>query len=283
MNILGINVSNSGSICLLKDGQVDFYLEAERITRKKFDYVVKDLVEYVNKVDVIAVVDAHWVASEKNMLTARDIAKFKRAFPDAKFIDYRKSHHLTHAAGGFYSSGFDEAACIIVDSNGSSVGDTVEIETVIHAKKSNRFHWKPVYKKYWASGENGIGKLFEGISRFCGFDYEDAGKVMGLSAYGSKKVDLYNTAGSSKEDAAYTIQTLWEERALELAQLALKKTKCKNLVLSGGCFLNCVVNYKLRKQLPEDVRIYVDPIAHDGGTAIGAAYLAYYNPKTKNS
>jgi len=283
MNILGINVSNSGSICLLKDGQVDFYLEAERITRKKFDCVVKDLVEYVNVVDVIAVVDAHWVASEKNMLTARDIAKFKRVFPDAKFIDYRKSHHLAHAAGGFYSSGFDEAACIIVDSNGSSVGDTVEIETIIHAKKSNRFHWKLMHKKCWGLGENGIGKLFEGISKFCGFDYEDAGKVMGLAAYGSKKVDLYNTGGSSKEDAAYTIQTLWEERALELAQLALKKTKCKNLVLSGGCFLNCVVNYKLRKQLPEDVRIYVDPIAHDGGTAIGAAYLAYYNPKTKNS
>ena len=44
-----------------------------------------------------------------------------------------------------------------------------------------------------------------------------------------------------------------------------------------------VVNYKLRKQLPEDVRIYAEPIAHDGGTSIGAAYLAYHNPKIKNS
>ena len=47
----------------------------------------------------------------------------------------------------------------------------------------------------------------------------------------------------------------------------------RNIVLSGGCFLNCVVNYKLQKEL--DVRIRVMPIAHDGGTSIGAAYLAH--------
>jgi len=283
MNILGINLSNNGSICLLKDGQLDFYLEAERVTRKKLDYVVKDLVDYVNDVDVIATVDAHWIGTEKNMINARDIARFKRAFPNAKHIDYRKSHHLAHAAGAFYSSGFDEAACIIVDSNGSSVADKVEIETIIHAKTGNRFQWKTVHKKYWDPPENGVGKLFEYVSKFCGFGRDDAGKVMGLSSYGSNKVDLSNLALKPKEDAAYTVQALWEERALELAKLALKKTKCKNLVLSGGCFLNCVVNYKLRKQLPEDVKIYAEPIAHDGGTSIGAAYLAYYNPKIKNS
>lgn len=283
MNILGINLSNNGSICLLKNGQIDFYLEAERITRKKYDYVVKDLVNYVTDVDIIATVDSHWATSEKNMISARDTARFKRAFPNAKHVDYRKSHHLAHAAGVFYSSGFDEAACIIVDSNGSSIADKLEIETIFHAKNSSRFQWKTIHKQYWQSQNPGIGKEFEYVSKFCGFDYEDAGKVMGLSAYGSNKLDLKDLARKSKEDAAYTIQTLWEERALELAQLALKKTKCKNLVLSGGCFLNCVVNYKLRKQLPEDVKIYAEPIAHDGGTSIGAAYLAYYNPKIKNS
>ena len=51
----------------------------------------------------------------------------------------------------------------------------------------------------------------------------------------------------------------------------------RNLVLAGGCFLNCVVNYKLQKQL--DVSIRAMPVAHDGGTSIGAAYLAH----TENS
>ena len=283
MNILGINVSNNGSICLLKDGNIEFYLESERISRKKMDYVVNNLSEYIDSVDVIAVADAHWSTSDKNMISARDLAKFKRTFPNAKFLDLRKFHHLIHATGGFYNSGFDEAACIVVDSNGSKVKDNLEIETIIHAKKSNRFQWKTIHKKDWNYKDVGIGKLFEEVSRYCGFGPDDAGKVMGLAPYGNNIVDLYDLTGSSKEDAAYTVQTLWEERALELAKLAIKKTKCKNIVLSGGCFLNCVVNYKLRKQLPEDVRIYVEPTAHDGGTAIGAAYFAYYNPKIKNT
>ena len=87
-----------------------------------------------------------------------------------------------------------------------------------------------------------------------GFDPEDAGKVMGMAAYG-------------KHDAYY-IQQKWQRRALELAKMFPNR----NLVLAGGCFLNCVVNYKLQKEL--NVRIRAMPIAHDGGTAIGAAYLA---------
>ena len=38
MRILGVNLSNNGSICLLNDGEIELYLEAERLTRKKRDY-----------------------------------------------------------------------------------------------------------------------------------------------------------------------------------------------------------------------------------------------------
>ena len=82
---------------------------------------------------------------------------------------------------------------------------------------------------------------------------------MGLAAYG-------------KQEAFY-IQQRWEKRSLELAKMFPNR----NLVLAGGCFLNCVVNYKLQKQL--DVSIRAMPVAHDGGTSIGAAYLAH----TENS
>ncbi len=78
---------------------------------------------------------------------------------------------------------------------------------------------------------------------------------MGLAAYG-------------KQEAFY-IQQRWEKRSLELAKMFPNR----NLVLAGGCFLNCVVNYKLQKEL--DVSIRAMPIAHDGGTSIGAAYLAH--------
>jgi len=284
MNVLGVNISNNGSICLVKDGKLDLYIESERITRKKYDCVIKDALQHINEdVDAVALADAHWVVPEKKMLTARDIATIKRLFPEAKKLDYRDKHHLTHVSCGFYHSGFDEAAVIVVDSNGSMVDDAMETETIMHCKTGRRFHWKAVHKKYWSEDDVGIGKLFEEVSTHCGFGPDDAGKVMGLSAYGSQMVDVYNlTDRTPKEDAAYTVQTMWEQRAEELVNIAVKKTKCKNIVLVGGCFLNCVVNYKLVKEFPE-LNFYAEPIAHDGGTSIGAAYLVHHNPKIKNT
>ena len=38
MRILGVNLSNNGSICLLDDGKIELYLEAERLSRKKRDF-----------------------------------------------------------------------------------------------------------------------------------------------------------------------------------------------------------------------------------------------------
>ena len=64
-------------------------------------------------------------------------------------------------------------------------------------------------------------------------------------------------------------------------QMHFKKLKCNNIVLTGGCFLNVVVNYKLLKEFP-DLNFYVDPISFDGGTAIGAAYIIHHNPKIKS-
>ena len=105
----------------------------------------------------------------------------------------------------------------------------------------------------------------------------EAGKVMGLAPYGEYIEGQY--LASSNENAAATIQKDWEDRAVELVKIAAKK--CSNIVLTGGCFLNVVVNYKLLKEFP-DLNFYVDPIAFDGGTAIGAAYILHNNPKIKS-
>ena len=43
-----------------------------------------------------------------------------------------------------------------------------------------------------------------------------------------------------------------------------------NIVLSGGYALNCVNNYEYVKKFSEK-NFFIDPVAHDGGTAIGAA------------
>ena len=253
-SVLGLNLSNNGSVCVMRDGEMAFYLESERVTRKKRDYAIRSLFKYVHDIDAIAICDSHWVKDSKTLLSSLDLNIARKMYPHAKIYDYRNEHHKCHAASAFYNSGFDDAIAIVVDANGSKTDDGIEIESVYDIPS-----WKLLHRKYFTEEDVGIGKLYQQTCVNYGFDPEDAGKVMGMAAYG-------------KHDAYY-VQQKWEQRALELGKMFPNR----NLVLAGGCFLNCVVNYKLQKEL--NVRIRAMPIAHDGGTSIGAAYLAH----TENS
>ena len=253
-SVLGLNLSNNGSVCVMRDGMIDFYLESERITRKKRDHAIRSLVKYVHDIDAIAICDSDWSEESKSLITSLDLKIVKNKFPEAEIFDYRSEHHKCHAASAFYNSGYDNAIAVVVDSNGSKTKDGIEIETIFDVPS-----WRVLHKKYWTPEDQGIGKEFEQVCVNYGFHKDDAGKIMGLSAYGKQE--------------AYYVQQAWERRALELCTMY----KDRNLVLSGGCFLNCVVNYKLQREL--DVSLRVMPIAHDGGTSIGAAYLATVNSK----
>ena len=57
-SVLGLNLSNNGSVCVMRDGKIAFYLESERITRKKRDHAIRSLLKYVHDIDAIAVSDS---------------------------------------------------------------------------------------------------------------------------------------------------------------------------------------------------------------------------------
>jgi len=61
----------------------------------------------------------------------------------------------------------------------------------------------------------------------------------------------------------------------DLIELAVAKTGQTNVVIAGGYGLNCVANYYYLERFPE-LNIFIDPISHDGGTAIGLALLAWH-------
>ena len=177
-------------------------------------------------------------------------------------------------------------------------------------------NFNPVFKHYstfWSESECGkldepywdnnnfysdrtsIGQAFRRVSRECGFDELDAGKTMGLSAYGSGDVNLFNEEYGhslcSKElyakedstgyyghqepvDLAYNLQKSAERHAIYMVAMAINLTNNKNVCVTGGFFLNCVANYAIIKNV--DVNLYADPLSYDGGLAIGSALLAYY-------
>lgn len=84
------------------------------------------------------------------------------------------------------------------------------------------------------------------------------------------------------KNLAYAIQRDTQRLVLGLIEQVVEATGIKNVVIAGGYGLNCVTNYHLRKKLKKDINLYCEPIAHDGGTAIGAAKL-FWHMSTKDT
>ena len=80
----------------------------------------------------------------------------------------------------------------------------------------------------------------------------------------------------NRRDLAYACQTETQEQVLNFILKSVELTGNKNVVLSGGYGLNCVANYYYLETLNQHgIKLYVEPISNDAGTAIGAALLFY--------
>jgi carbamoyltransferase len=69
---------------------------------------------------------------------------------------------------------------------------------------------------------------------------------------------------------AASLQEMTEEIISGFARRLKQITGSANLCLAGGVALNCVAMGKLLNEGPFD-GVFVQPLAHDGGTALGAA------------
>ena len=77
------------------------------------------------------------------------------------------------------------------------------------------------------------------------------------------------------KNLAWKIQDNTQRLVGDLIEKAVDMTGKKNVVIAGGYGLNCVANYYLQKRFP-DLNIWVDPISHDGGTALGIAKFVWH-------
>ena len=78
-----------------------------------------------------------------------------------------------------------------------------------------------------------------------------------------------------KADIANKLQEESLKHTKRLITKAVEISGCKNVVLSGGYFLNCLNNYQYLDIDPE-INIYIDPVCYDAGTALGAAKWLHY-------
>lgn len=168
--ILGISRGHNSGACLLKDGEIVFALEEERLSRHKYDgspfATMMKVKEYTDKVDAIVICHTQSLDlagkceyTGDNMYTAlaRKMGLIDRKadiYNHPQIIDVSSQHHKIHAACAFYRSGFDEAVAVVIDGAGSSAGgqfgrDPItmwEVESIIDCAYPSYF--KTLYKHY---------------------------------------------------------------------------------------------------------------------------------------
>jgi carbamoyltransferase len=135
--IAGIARGHNAGVCLMKDSEIIFSIEEERLTRKKYDggplASILKILEYTNTIDFLVVSHTTPLStagvidySGEDIYSglARKVGLIQDLPPGEngmhpQVIDMAMYHHKMHAGLAFYRSGFEEAVALIVDGAGT--------------------------------------------------------------------------------------------------------------------------------------------------------------------
>jgi carbamoyltransferase len=208
--IAGINTMHNASTCLLKNGEIIFHIEEERLSRVKYDehpfLGIAKIKEFTDKLDYFAVpkeiahygwFDNPYVAYAKKLGLIHNKSQL--------ITNNNPAHHEYHAAGAFYNSGFDDAICIVIDGAGamfrySDIQYGNEINSIfymsgvserklLHKVITNKSNLPTSFsddKVIKFTNYPGIGMIYNSLSVGMGHSTLECGKSMGLSSYGKK-------------------------------------------------------------------------------------------------
>ena len=265
MNIIGISEGfHDAALCLLQNSKILYASQSERYSKVKNDpWVHPDQWPKADRYqpNIVAYYEKPFRKNLRRLYAGQSWQQ-----PRVKY-DYSFGHHQSHAAAGYYTSPFDECNILVIDAIG-------EWDTISVWKAKNNLMDKVYSRKYPYS----LGLLYSAITQRIGLKpNEDEYITMGMSAFGNPKYDLEyllwenNHRGvgdifpeASVEDLAASVQVLYERELLKLIEMCPHE----NLVLMGGCALNCAANSKIKGK-----NIWIMPAPGDAGSAIGAAAL----------
>lgn len=263
-------------------------LDTEGITPEQVDYFC-----YCNLTSFAELSDG----KNTGLLTLKQIIgskEFDKRWTNVKLLATKKlNHHQQHCAASFYASGFESALGLVVDGS----GDMDDAFTLFKcSRKDGIVELKKYAKKY------SLGDFYFKAALSMGLGNNAEGKLMGLASYWKsdwdysnfdketkemKQPDLYEWfkennhypfAGCLKDPihyirAAGEAQALFNNTLLDLTEyLKSFDPEEENLVISGGCMLNCSCNAEIEKQ-GLFKNIYCFPATNDAGISLGAAYL----------
>lgn len=293
--------SHDAAIAVFRDRTLIYAGHSERYSRVKNDGDLNFIqIEYLKKTfgdpDRIVWYENPWVKTFRQLKAGqgwkwqennvkRYLAKFEIHAP----ITY-KWHHHSHAAAGYYTSGFDNALVVVIDAIG-------EYETLTFWQGQGQKLSKLVDQSY----PNSVGLWYSAMTDRIGLKAnEEEYILMGMAALGNPNrfcYDILNEFISLKNsddrvivgvkhnlhrgcrwwrpelgssdyfDIAAGTQAAYEVIFQHIIAAARKLSDSDNLVIMGGCALNCVANamaYKFFKN------VWIMPNPGDAGSAMGA-------------
>ena len=296
--------SHDAALAVFSDDGLEFASHSERFSGVKNDAHLNDkLIQYAKQwgePDEVIWYERPFIktlrqfrAGQGLRLGENNIRKYLRSYGIHAPIRYT-DHHLAHAAAGYYTSPFSDACCVCIDSIGEF--DTL---TIWHGKEGRL---KKVYSQQYP---HSVGLWYSALTQRLGLKpQEDEYILMGMAAYGNKYV-LYDDivedfvklndpdegfgggplvefkrnlhrgcldwrpALTSERDhfnIAAGTQAVYELIFEHVLSYARKITGCNNVVLQGGCALNCSANGLAYKYFDN---VWIMPEPGDAGSAIG--------------
>ena len=298
--------SHDAALAVFNEAGLQFASHAERFSGVKNDaHLNKELIDYA----------LQWGEPERIYWYERPFRKTIRQLRAGQGWNYREnnikhylnsyditapisysSHHHSHAAAGYYTSTFGDATVVCIDSIG-------EFETLtVWEGNAN------VLKKVYSQGyPHSIGLWYSAMTQRVGLKpNEDEYILMGMAAYGDPnrlykdilddfvyyvnggkalfKHNLHQgctwwrpdlTTEQDMFDIAAATQRIYEYILGDILAWASRNFASKNLVLMGGCALNCSANSMAYRYYDN---VWIMPNPGDAGSAIGSV-LAHTNQR----
>ncbi len=229
------------------------------------------------------------------MLKKLTESQFRKHLDKLGFSNYKihiVDHHMAHAAGAIFASGFNKSLCITLDGIGDGLSGTVNI-----------YEDGEIKRIVAMPANDSIGIMYQHVTSLLGMrELEDEGKVMSLADYSydipdseNRILDLYGVEGmrikskysnarkvfelekilwnTQREKFAYMAQKTLEKVMLQLFRNCIDGTGIGKVCWSGGLASNIKANMHIR-YLPTLKDWFVFPHMGDGGLSVGAALYA---------
>ena len=303
-------LSHDAALAVIKDRQLVFASHSERYSRVKNDknlhwHLIRDALNYGSPQKIFYyekpflkltrnIYARQWDVVDRNLKSAIT-GEALRNHIDSLGVSFKYnlrqkniSHHLSHAAGGYYTSKFRDATIVVID----AIGEW-ETLTIWKAKGSQRLK-KIASQRY----PNSIGLFYSAITQRVGLTpNQDEYILMGMAPFGDPnrfygemmqtffesfkvfpkfKHNLHRGClwwkpegllATDIYDVAAATQKIYEHLLDGIMEWAFINGESNNLVFSGGCALNCVANSRIAKHWDD---VWIMPNPGDAGSAVGA-------------